>query len=94
MFEEFIEKSVLQVPVLGQFASVITPVLIGLVTGLASTFAVYWLDKMDFFGVEEERRADYVEERLDTMINESYENALQLAEYKEYPVLLHLEKGC
>ncbi len=53
MLEEIIEKAILaSLPILASYATIISPVLLGLATGLTTIFATWLLDKADLFGVE------------------------------------------
>ena len=69
MLEEAIDKLITAVPPLKPFADVFTTVLVGLATGLATTFLVYSLDKLDLFGVNASDRYLHVLAQLEADLN-------------------------
>jgi hypothetical protein len=73
LLEELISQSLNVMPFLKPFADAISIVTIGIVTGLATTFLVYAIDKIDFFGVNEETRTMTLLNKLDFEINAAFE---------------------
>jgi hypothetical protein len=63
--EEVVSKQLTLVPGLGVIAEPATAAIVGAVTAIATSFAVYLLDQADFFGVQAEARAKAVGEALD-----------------------------
>jgi hypothetical protein len=64
----FIETKAALVPFVAQFASVLSTVCAGLLTGLATALLAYLLDRHDFFGVIGNERHGAVTSELDTRI--------------------------
>lgn len=62
--EEFVQKAVISVPVIGAFAGTIAPVLVGIGVGLGTALLCYLWDKLDLFDAEAERRHRFI---LDTL---------------------------
>lgn len=74
--EEAVEKSVTafftaNMPPLAPYASMISSVFVGAVTGIVSAVLVYGLDKLDVFGVNRERQHIFVIQELDNLIAEN-----------------------
>lgn len=65
LIEEFVEKALLSIPVLGLFASLIAPVAVGILTGITASILVYFIDKADLFGVIAEQRYEFVRDSLE-----------------------------
>ena len=61
---------------LGTLVPYVSAITVGLTTGLCTVFAVYLLDQLDIFGVNADSRHGQVVEKLDGMISESYDRAL------------------
>ena len=87
MLEEAVEKLVAP---LGLLAPYVSSISMGLVTGLCTVFSAYLLDRLDLFGVHASSRHEHVVIRLNEMIDESYERALESANVFDGPALLHL----
>ena len=60
------------------FADMIAGILIGIVTSMATTLLCYLIDKLDIFGVNAEKRHEYVIAQLNNMIGGSFEEAKQI----------------
>ena len=60
-------------PGLEFFADTLTTVLIGGLTGLATTFIVYAIDTMDVFKVNEQKRHEVAMDRLEEDLNRMFE---------------------
>ena len=75
MLEELIEQAIKGVPFLVPFSDILTTFVMGLVTGLATTFIVYSLDKLDLFGVNASERYEYVIAKLDADLDEFFSQA-------------------
>ena len=76
MAEEVVEKYVTaffstSAPILAPFASTVSVVLVGALTGIASAILVYGLDKLDIFGVQGDREHAAILQELDTLILET-----------------------
>lgn len=81
MLEEAVQKSIISfLPFAAPFAPIVTTVLVGLATGLATVFSVYFLDKNDFFGTEKDNKHEFITAKLSAMIDESYARALESSE--------------
>lgn len=63
--EEIIEKYILAIPGLGAMGSIISAVIVGAMTGLASTFVVYLIDRLDPLGVNRSRELASLHLHLD-----------------------------
>ena len=87
MLEEALENLVKP---LGLLAPYVSSISMGLVTGLCTVFSAYLLDRLDLFGVHASSRHEHVVTRLNEMIDESYERALESASVFDGPALLHL----
>ena len=81
--EEFIDKLIKATPPLEVFADIITGVVVGSLTGIAATFIVYAIDRVDFFRVKEFEKRAYVisclETNLELMFSESDEVIEQIS---------------
>ncbi len=88
LLEEAFESSL---KALGPLAPYVASIAAGVTTGLCTVFAVYLLDKIDIFGVNAECRHEQVIAKLNGMISDSYERALEVASVFDGPVLLHLK---
>jgi len=71
LIEEGLETFIKTIPVIGIFADFISPVIMGIITGLTTTFVVYTLDKLDIFGVNFEEKHSFIMKELDNKINKS-----------------------
>lgn len=77
--EEVIEKVVgiffsANMPLLSPLASTVSAVIVGAMTGIASALIVYGIDRLDVFGVNKQRKHDYVLRELDKLLVESDRN--------------------
>lgn len=77
--EEWLSLQLLAVPWLAPLATVLVPVLLGAFTAIATTFAVYLLDKADLLGVVAQRRIAGVARLLDDSIAERERTLQRLA---------------
>ncbi|ENU4131055.1 hypothetical protein I5K46_24580 [Pseudomonas aeruginosa] len=68
--EEYIEKQILAVPGLGAMGTIVSVVVVGALTGLASTFIVYLLDRLDPLGVNRNRELAALQQYLDGELEE------------------------
>lgn len=71
--EEMVEKSIsmflsANIPPLAPLASTMSTVFVGVMTGIVSAILVYGLDKLDVFGVANERSHVFVLQELDNLI--------------------------
>jgi hypothetical protein len=85
MAEEVCEKAITaffstHLPILAPLAGPVAAVLVATMTGVASALLVYWLDRLDIFGVRREREHTMILQELDRAIadgnqrfNEMYE---------------------
>lgn len=69
LIEEGVEKAIGTIPLIGRFSNIISPVLMGIVTGLGIAFIVYAVDKLDLFGVNSKKEHDYVINELNSLIS-------------------------
>ena len=67
--EEVIGKSLAAFP----FANTVSVVLAGLISGLTISFAIYAFDKLDVFGVNDQKRQEYIKDEIDEQIKEKTE---------------------
>ncbi|MGB4497288.1 MAG: hypothetical protein WBI40_01195 [Methylococcaceae bacterium] len=77
--EEAVEKTVLaffttHLPPLAPFAPTVSAIFVGAMTGIASSLLVYGLDQLDIFGVNNQRKHEFVLLELDSLIAESDKN--------------------
>ena len=71
------------------FADIITAALVGGMTGLATTFIVYMIDKIDLFRVNARERHQFIMEKLDTDIENLISKAdALLADINGQPLLI------
>lgn len=71
--EELFQKSLVSIPIIGMFSDIIATVALGIVTGLSIAFVVYWIDKVDLFGVNASKRREYISCQLDEIIERDLE---------------------
>lgn len=71
--EQHIDNMIKLAPGLEFFADTLTTVLIGGLTGLATTFIVYAIDTMDVFKVNEQKRHEVAMDRLEEDLNRMFE---------------------
>lgn len=77
--EEVVEKTVLaffstHLPPLAPFAPTVSAIFVGAMTGIVSSLLVYGLNQLDVFGVNNQRKHDFVLLELDNLIAESDKN--------------------
>lgn len=77
--EETVEKTMLaffttHLPPLAPFATTVSAIFVGAMTGIVSSLLVYGLDQLDIFGVNNQRKHEFVLLELDKLIAESDEN--------------------
>jgi hypothetical protein len=77
--EEVVEKSVTafltaNMPPLAPLASTVSAVLVGAITGIATALVVSALDKLDLFGVQDQRKHTAILKELDGLIAEGDRN--------------------
>jgi hypothetical protein len=82
--EDVVEKAVAgffatHLPVLAPIAAPVSAVLVATMTGIASALLVYWLERLDFFGVRQEREHAMVLEELDRAIADGEKRMGRLA---------------
>ena len=75
LLEEYVDKLIKLVPALEFISDISTTVVIGTVTGLASAFIVYSLDKMDIFDVNAQAEYEHTINLLTETMDSSLENA-------------------
>ncbi|BBE31766.1 hypothetical protein OSSY52_19070 [Tepiditoga spiralis] len=75
LIEEGVEKFLQTIPGLNIFAQIISPVIIGIITGLLSVLTIYFLDKIDLFKVNEEAKHEFVMNKLEKRIEEVLEES-------------------
>lgn len=68
--EEIIEKYILAIPGLGPLGSIVSAVIMGALTGLASTFIVYLVDRLDPLGVNRRLELAALNKQLDSELEE------------------------
>jgi hypothetical protein len=71
MIEEFVERSIQSIPVIGIFAGLLSPIIVGTAMGLSTVFIVYLLDKADLFGAIRKEKHNYITSELENMIEDS-----------------------
>ena len=79
MAEEVVEKCITaffshSAPFLSPYASLVSVVIVGALTGISSAILVYGLDKLDVFGVQEDREHEAILNELDVLILETNGN--------------------
>ena len=70
--EQHIDNMIKAAPVVEPFAEIITTILVGGLTGLATTFIVYAIDKIDLFKVNDEEKHEFVMSRLETSLDQMF----------------------
>jgi len=70
--EQHIDNMIKAVPFIEPFADIITIVLVGGLTGLATTFIVYAIDKIDMFKVNDREKHAFVMERLQANLEQMF----------------------
>jgi hypothetical protein len=98
--EESVEKSIAlflnsTVPLLAPYASTVSAVIVGAMTGIASALVVFGLDSLDIFGVNERKRHEDVMRSLDQLIIECDRNLTSSynAEMNRHEVILAKLQG-
>jgi ribosomal protein L12E/L44/L45/RPP1/RPP2 len=81
--EQYIDTLLKSIP----FADIISTVLVGIITGLATSLLVFLLDKLDLFGVNKDKRYDYVSKELDRMTENSFENIEEVLQSLEIQII-------
>jgi hypothetical protein len=77
--EDVVEKSIsaffaANIPFLAPYAGTVSAVFVGAMTGIASALLVYGLDRLDIFGVNNQRKHEFVLKNLDDLIAQSDNN--------------------
>lgn len=67
--EEIIEKLIFSIPILVPLASIITAVIVGSITVILMALVTYLIDKLDILNVIQAERNKYINNALDTKIN-------------------------
>lgn len=67
--EQHIDNMIKAAPWLEPFADILTTVLVGGLTGLATTFIVYAIDKIDIFKANSAEKHEFVMDRLETSLD-------------------------
>jgi len=74
-------------PIIGSFSEIFISIIVGGVTAVTTSLAVYFLDKIDFFGVHDEERHKFMMETikkenvsLDTSIHEIFNSVVTIWE--------------
>lgn len=70
--EQQIDNMMKMAPLLEPLADILTVVLVGGLTGLATTFIVYAIDRMDLFEVNAQQRHDVVMDRLEASLDRMF----------------------
>ena len=83
--EQQIDNMIKVAPWLEPFADILTAVLIGGLTGLATTFIVYAIDRIDLFRVNARHRHDLVMDRLETSLDRIFAEGDALVSELAYP---------
>lgn len=73
--EQYVDAMVKSLPILGEFADILVSILIGGLTGLAVTFVVYAIDKIDFFGVNDKEKHRFVMQQLESNLSSMFVTA-------------------
>lgn len=79
--EEMLQEALVSVPVIGMFASELSTVIIGIVTGLSMALVVYLIDKIDLFKVNANKKMEYISNQLDEMIDNDLKELESSYEY-------------
>lgn len=66
--EQHVDNMIKAIPIIEPFADIITTVLVGGLTGLAVTFIVYSLGKIDLFKVNDKEKHELVMNKLETRL--------------------------
>lgn len=70
--EQHIDNMIKAAPWLEPFADILTTVLVGGLTGLATTFIVFAIDKMDVFKVNAAEKHEFIMGQLETNLNRMF----------------------
>ena len=70
--EQQIDNMIKMAPLLEPLADILTAVLVGGLTGLATTFIVYAIDRIDLFEVNAQQRHDVVMNRLEASLDRMF----------------------
>lgn len=70
--EQQIDNMIKAAPWLEPFADILTTALVGGLTGLATTFIVYAIDKIDIFKVNAHEKHEFVMDRLETSLDQMF----------------------
>jgi len=84
--EEVVEKSVsafvtTHIPLLVPYAGSIAAAIVGAITGIVSALLVHGLEKLDIFGVAEQRQHEFVLNQLDHLLAQadSRDDSMQIS---------------
>ena len=66
--EQYIDTMIKTMPMLEPFADILTSILIGGLTGLATTLIVYAIDKIDFFKVNDDEKHVFIMNKLEASL--------------------------
>jgi hypothetical protein len=70
--EQYIDTMIKAIPFIAPFADILTTILVGGLTGLAITFVVYAIDKIDFFNVNDDEKHKFIMNRLETNLEKMF----------------------
>lgn len=80
ILEEVIEKLIIStVPFLAPISGIVSSIVTGALVAVTSCLAVYSLDKSDLLGAIKERRNQFINDEVDTMLSNSLTENLELA---------------
>ncbi|WP_110970632.1 hypothetical protein [Pseudomonas huaxiensis] len=74
VLEEAVSKYLMVVPFIAPFADLATAVIVGTVTAVTSTLAVYLVDKADVFGVNRARMLEQINVELDVTLQRQHDH--------------------
>jgi len=78
--EQHIDNLIKASPMIEPFADIITTVIVGALTGLATTFIVYGIDKLDLFKVNDKEKHEYVMGKMEANLNNLFKKGEFLVE--------------
>jgi hypothetical protein len=82
--EQQIDNMLKATPIIEPFADLITTVLVGGLTGLATTFIVYAIDKIDVFKVNDKEEHHFVMNKLEADLNSMFQHGDVLLEELQF----------
>lgn len=80
LIEEGVEKFLLTIPGIQVIAHLVSPVVVGIISGLLSSICIYGFDKLDIFNIKDEKKHSFIIENLNEKMEKDLEAFSEAAE--------------